>query len=67
MAREKEYITAMNEAPHFFRVTLKEMREYFKGEVERNIFKNDLKDSIFTVAIDFSIPIMVVKVLMKEL
>lgn len=65
--REQEYITAMKEAPHFFRVSLKEMREYFKGEKERNIFKEDVKDSIFTAAIDFSIPVMIVKILVKEL
>ena len=65
--REQEYITAMNEAPHFFRVSLKEMREYFKNEEERKIFKEDIKDSIFTAAIDFSIPVMMVKVLVKEL
>lgn len=65
--REQEYTTAMKEAPQFFKVSLKEMREYFKGETERNIFKEDVKDSIFTAAIDFSIPVMIVKILVKEL
>jgi hypothetical protein len=65
--REKEYIKAMQEAPYFFRVTLKEMREYFKAEPQKAIFKEDLKDSIYTVAIDFSIPVSIVKILMREL
>lgn len=62
MTREKEYITAMNLYPHDFKVTLKEMKEWFNNKPEDiKCFKEDMKEDIFTACIDFSIPVIIAK------
>lgn len=62
MTREKEYITAMNSYPEDFKVSLKEMIDWFKGKPEQiKTFKDDMNEDIFKACIDFSITIVMAK------
>lgn len=67
MTARIQYETEMRENNTDYNITLKEFMNWLKENCKKANFKKSLKEGMYETAVDFSVPVIMVKYLGKRL
>ena len=62
----KEYIESISAGNEYFKISLKEFKDFLKEKNLEEDIKKEIEDGIYYTACDYAIPIIILKALFKE-